>query len=110
MTKASYLADPFTPQAEETRVHKITDFPIMIALPQAAGASDETMIAESLFRQHHKDGSALVESLRLMIMRAPHIADRVIQSANLGQESRRQAAISLRTFARTKIAQVPETL
>lgn len=111
MSTASYLAAPFAqPSTQGTPLPKISDAPVMIALPVAPGASDQTMIAEGRLRMNHRDGAELSILLRKVIMRAPAVADKIIAAANLGRESERQAAEALRIFGKTKIAVVPESL
>lgn len=106
MDLKAWITAPFAqPTAHVTPV---SDHPVMIALPVAPGASDATMIAESRLRQNHRDGAALSDALRLMIARAPQVAEAVIHAANLGRESERQAAAVLRVFAETRVAMVPD--
>lgn len=109
MTLKAWLTSPFTqPQVQGTTVSPVSDHPVMIALPVAPGASDATMIAEHRLRVNHGDGAALSDALRLMIARAPKVAEAVIHAATLGRESERQAAISLRVFQATRVATVPD--
>lgn len=111
MKPRPYLNAPFAqPTDQGTPLPKISDAPVMIALPVAPGASDQTMIAEGRLRMNHRDGAELSILLRKVIMRAPAVAEMIISAANLGRESERQAAEALRVFGRTRIAVVPEAL
>lgn len=111
MNAKAYLVTPFAqPQGEETRVHKITDFPVVAVLPVAPGEDDRLMIFTSRLRRIMGDGADLATVLARLASRHPQVADAVITLGGQGEESFGRAVQVIRIYDRTRVAQMPQGL